>query len=168
MKPTAYRVHSIPGRTRFKIAQRRGDHAFFDEITELLRNFPAVRQVECNPLTGSLLLQHSGDIGDAPMQAALEVLGNIVELELSAPPVAHRLRADTIKVDEAIQRYTDGALDLSTVSALGLLALAGVQLLGGQQPVIGISLAWYATELLRRWEEPSGKSDHPAQPQVVP
>ena len=163
MRPKAYRVHSIPGRIRFKIPERRGDHAFFDEIAELLRRFSAVTQVECNPLTGSLLLHHLGDNDGEPMQAALNALAEIVELELSLPPVARGLRAEVIEVDQSIQRFTRGALDLSTATALGLLALAGIQLLRGQQPVIAVSLAWYATELLRRWKEPSEKSREPTE-----
>jgi len=162
VRPKAYRVHSIPGRIRLKIPERRGDPAFFDEITDLLRGLSTGAQVECNPLTGSLLLHHLGEIDDEPMQAALNALAEIVELELSSPPVAHRLRADVIDVDQSIQRYTRGALDLSTATALGLLTLAGIQLLRGQQPVIVISLAWYATELLRRWKDPSDKSGNPA------
>jgi hypothetical protein len=42
MRPTAYRVHSMPGRTRFKIPERRGDDAFFEEIAEQLRRFSTV------------------------------------------------------------------------------------------------------------------------------
>ena len=164
MKPRAYRVHRIPGRIRFKIPDRRGDHAFFDEIAELLCRFSAVTQVESNPLTGSLLLHHLGDNDDGePMQATLNALAEIVELELSPPPVASRLRADVVEVDQSIQRYTRGALDLSTATALGLLALAGIQLLRGQQPVIAVSLAWYATELLRRWKDPHDKSGDAAE-----
>jgi hypothetical protein len=163
VRPRAYRVHSIPGRIRFKIPERRDDHAFFDEIAELLRRFSALTQVECNALTGSLLLHHSGEIDGEPMQAALNALGEIIELELSSPPVARRLRAEVVEVDQSIQRYTRGALDLSTATALGLLVLAGIQLLRGQQPVIAISLAWYATELLRRWRDPSDKSGDPAE-----
>ena len=162
MRPKAYRVHSIPGRIRFKIPERRGDHAFFDEIAELLRRFSTVTKVECNPLTGSLLLHHLGENDGEPMQAALNALAEIVELELSSPPVARGLRAEVIEVDQSIQRFTRGALDLSTTTALGLLALAGIQLLRGQQPVIAVSLAWYATELLRRWQDPSDKSADPA------
>jgi hypothetical protein len=163
VKPRAYRVHRTPGRIRFKIPGRRGDRAFFDEIAELLRRFSTVTKVDCNPLTGSLLLHHLGDIDGEPMQPALNALAEIVELELSSPPVARRLRADVVEVDQSIQRFTRGALDLSTATALGLLALAGIQLLRGQQPVIAVSLAWYATELLRRWQDPSDESGHPAE-----
>ena len=164
MKAKAQRVHNLPGRVRFKIPERRGDHAFFDEISTRLRKFPSVRHAEANPVTASLLLHYSGDLDSEPMQAVLNALAEIVELELSAPPVAKRLRADAVEVDQAIQRFTHGALDLSSATALGLLALAGVQLLRGQQPVIVVSLAWYAAELLRRWEEPaSGGRGRPAQ-----
>jgi len=163
VRPRAHRVHSIPGRIRFKIPERRGNEAFFDDIAELLRKFSQVTEVQCNPLTGSLLLHHSGDIEGEPMQAALNALAEIVELELSSPPVARRLRADVVEVDQSIQRFTRGALDLSTATAFGLLALAGIQLLRGQQPVIAVTLAWYATELLRRWQDPSDKSGNPAE-----
>jgi Heavy metal associated domain 2 len=164
VKAKAQRVHNLPGRTRFKIPERRGDHAFFHEISELLRKFPSMQKVESNPLTGSFLLLYSGDIDSEPMQAALDALAEIFELEVSAPPVARKLPADVVDVDQAVQRFTHGALDLSTATALGLLVLAGVQLLRGQQPVIAVSLAWYATELLRRWEEPSHRGrDRPRQ-----
>jgi Heavy metal associated domain 2 len=157
VKAKAHRVHHLPGRTRFRIPERRGDHAFFDEISERLRKFPSVREVETNPVTASLLLHYSGDLDSEPMQAVLNALAEIVEPELSAPPVAKRLHATAVEVDQAIQRFTHGALDLSSATALGLLALAGVQLLRGRQPVIAVSLAWYATELLRRWEEPASR-----------
>jgi hypothetical protein len=154
VKAKAHPVHSIPGRTRFKISERRGDHIFFDEVAGRLRNCAGVSEVECNPLTGSVLIHHSGDIDGPPMRAALHRLDEIVELELAPPPIARRLRADAIGLDQAITRLSGGEFDLSTVAALGLLALAGGQLVSGAQPVIAITLAWYATELLRRWEEP--------------
>jgi hypothetical protein len=166
VKAKAQRVHHLPGRTRFKIPERRGDHAFFDEISEQLRKFPSVREVQANSVTASLLLHYSGDLDSEPMQAALNALTEIVELELSAPPVAKRLRAEAVEVDQAIQRFTHGALDLTSATALGLLALASVQLLRGQHPVVAVSLAWYATELLRRWEEPASRGH--AQPPQTP
>jgi Heavy metal associated domain 2 len=166
VKAKAQRVHNLPGRTRFKIPERRGDQAFFDEISERLRKFPSVREVKANPLTASLLLHYSGDLDSEPMQAAMNALAEIVELELSTPPVAKRLRADAAEVDQSIQRLTHGALDLGSAAALVLLALAGVQLLRGQQPVAAVSLAWYATELLRRWEEPASRG-HGRPPQAL-
>lgn len=163
MKAKGHPVHSIPGRTRFKIPERRGDHIFFDEIARRLRDCAGVSEVKCNPLTGSVLIHHSGDIDGPLMRAALHRLDEILELELAAPPVARRLRAEVVGLDQAINRLSRGELDLSTVAALGLLAMAGGQLVGGAQPVIAVTLAWYATELLRRWEEPPS-SARPAAP----
>jgi hypothetical protein len=60
VKAKAQRVSNLPGRTRFKIPERRRDHAFFDDISERLRQFPSVREVQANPVTASLLLHHSG------------------------------------------------------------------------------------------------------------
>ena len=154
VKAKAHRVHSIPGRTRFKIPERRGNQAFFDEITARLRNCSGVSEVECNPLTGSVLIHHHGEIEGRAMPAALNLLEEFVELELDAPPVARLLRDNVVVLDQAITRLSGGEFDLSTVAALGLLALAGIQLVSRRQPVIAITLAWYATELLRRWEDP--------------
>ena len=155
VKAKAHRVHSIPGRTRFKIPDRRGDQAFFDEIAARLRNGSAVSEVECNPLTGSVLIHHSGDIDGPPMQSALNLLDEILELEFDVPPVARLLRDNVVGLDQAITRHSGGGFDLSTVAALGLLVMAGIQLVRKRQPVIAVTLAWYATELLRRWEEPT-------------
>jgi hypothetical protein len=154
MKAKAHVVHSLRGRTRLRIPERRGDHAFFGEIEKRLLDCAGVSGVDSNPLTGSVLVHHTIDIESLIMQAAAGGLGELVELTLSSPPLARRVRAEVVAIDKAVRQLTAGELDLTTVASIGLLAMAGIQLVRGQQPVLVASLAWYASELLHRWEEP--------------
>jgi hypothetical protein len=154
MKARAHPVHSLPGRTRFRVPNRRGDAGFFAEVAHRLMQCAGVARVETNPLTSSVLVHHEGDLRELLARAAACGLGELVELELHSPPVARRLRHEVRALDHRIRDFTHGELDLSTLAFLALLAMAGVQLLRGQQPVVAVSLAWYASELLRRWEEP--------------
>lgn len=152
MAAKAYAVHHLPGRTRFRVPGRRGDAAFFQEIATRLGQCVGVGGVETNPLTGSVLIHHDGDIEGLIVEALGCGISEFVELELGAPPVARRVRAGIAALDGGIRRYTHGELDLGTLAACGLVMLAGLQLLRGRQRSGAVSLAWYASELLRRWQ----------------
>jgi hypothetical protein len=152
VKAKAQIVHSIPGRTRLRIHNRRRDRAFFEDIESRVKRFPNVKRVESDALTGSILVHHTSSPVDLLMAAGEEGLGELIDLEAPAP-VAQLLRAEVAHFDEAIRQTTAGHLDLGTIAMFGLFALAGVQLIRGNQPVLAVTLAWYAAELLRRWEE---------------
>lgn len=154
MAAKAYAVHHLPGRTRFRVPERRGDGDFFKEIATRLDKCAGVKDVDANPLTGSILVHHDGDVEKLVFDALGCGLTEFLELELSSPPVARRVRGDIAAVDRGIRRYTHGELDLGTLTAFGLVAVAGVQLLRGQQPTAAVSMAWYASELFRRWIDP--------------
>ncbi|MDB5408266.1 MAG: uncharacterized protein JWL84_3178 [Rhodospirillales bacterium] len=150
MKAKAYVVHSLPGRVRIKVPERRGDSDFFDDIKRRLERLDGVSHVATNPVTGSILVQHEGEIADLVMQALGADIGNLLELALHAPPVAQRLCLEMAAIDRNIKRVTAGELDLGTLASLGLLAMAAGQLLYRRQPAIAVSMSWYASELLRR------------------
>lgn len=152
-KATAHVVHSVPGRIRLRVHNRRHHRQFFQHVEERLNQLPQVKSVESDPLTGSVLVHHSGNIADLLVAAATSGLGELVDLG-PPPAVAEQIRAEVATFDELVQRVTSGQLDLTTLAMFGLFTLAGVQLVTGNQPVIAITLAWYASELLRRWEEP--------------
>jgi hypothetical protein len=152
MATKAYAVHHLPGRTRFRVPERRGDGNFFKEIAAQLGKCAGVSGVDANPLTGSVLVHHDGGVEKLILDALGCGLTELVELELSSPPVARRVRADIAAVDRGIRRYTRGELDLGTLAALGLVVVAGVQLLRGRQPTAAVSMAWYASELFRHWQ----------------
>ena len=152
-KATAHVVHSVPGRIRLRVHNRRHHRQFFQQIEDRLNQLPQVKSVEADPLTGSVLVHHSGNIVDLLVAAAASGLGELVDVG-PPPAVAEQIRAEVATFDELVQRVTSGQLDLTTLAMFGLFTLAGVQLVTGNQPVIAITLAWYAAELLRRWEEP--------------
>jgi hypothetical protein len=157
VKPRAYPVHHMPGRTRLRVRARRGDRAFFADVGARLRRLPGVSRVDVNPTTGSLLIHHSIPIKQLVSAALGSDLGDLVDFVLSAPPVAQRLRAEVMQVDKGIRSYTGNELDLRTVAAIGLLAFAATQLLRGREAVSSVSLAWYAAELMTRWTDPSAQ-----------
>jgi hypothetical protein len=156
MKATAHVAHSMRGRTRFRVRNRRYDRRFFHEIERRLSRVPEVESVEADPRTGSVLVQHTGSTLDLLMSAVSYGVDELVELAPMPPPVAGLVRAEIAALDRAVKGGTAGQLDLTAIAAFGLFAMAGYQLLAGAQPVLAVSLAWYASELLRRWEHPDG------------
>lgn len=76
--PLAEIAHSMPGRSRLRIADRRGDAAFFASVAATLSSVAGVYKVEATPLTGSLLIRHGAPlerIGAAAREAGLFAIG---------------------------------------------------------------------------------------------
>jgi hypothetical protein len=76
--PVAEIAHAMPGRARLRIADRRGDAAFFASLAKDVSALPGVDLVDATPLTGSLLIKHSGPlhkVGKAARKAGLFVVG---------------------------------------------------------------------------------------------
>ena len=149
MKAKAYAVHRLPGRVRFKIPSHRRRRHFFAELERRLRHLESVTDVKTNPATGSVLIEHKGEVGDLAMEAFGSDIGELVEFALSLPPVAKRLHSEVASLDKTVQSLSGGEIDLGTLTSVGLLALGALQLWRGQ-PATAVTLGWYATELLRR------------------
>ena len=60
MTSTATIEHQLPGRLRLRIPTRRGDVSFFQGIVHALSECPDVNEIDATPLTGSVLIRHSG------------------------------------------------------------------------------------------------------------
>jgi Heavy metal associated domain 2 len=60
MAPIAIIEHQLPGRLRVRIPARRGDVSFFEGIVKALSKRPDIEEVDASPLTGSILVRHSG------------------------------------------------------------------------------------------------------------
>jgi len=56
--PRARVVHALPGRTRLRIEEKRGDAAYFASLSAALATLPGVEQVSAAALTGSLVVRH--------------------------------------------------------------------------------------------------------------
>jgi hypothetical protein len=53
--------HGLPGRTRFRIPEKKGYLSFYTEVETILTNLPGIARVQANHLTGSVLVFHSPD-----------------------------------------------------------------------------------------------------------
>lgn len=150
-RPKASLVHRMPGRARFRIDRKRNDQGYFNSVADRLGDLPGVSRVETNASTGSVLVHHEGNLDNILDEMfGNSELGRLVEFVFTAPPVARRLRSEIMVLDNAVQRFSGGNLDLGMVASFGLLGLAALQLFVGLQVSGAVSLAWYATELARR------------------
>ena len=61
MLPDAYLSHQTSGRIRVKIPSKKGDDSYFKNANALLQQHKGIDRTEVNPLTGSILIIHSGN-----------------------------------------------------------------------------------------------------------
>ncbi len=131
--PLAQVAHAMPGRARLRIADRRGDAAYFASVSKALSAIAGVRAVEVAPMTGSVLIQHSGPlarIGVAAQDAQLFVIGE-------AP--------------RAPRETAEFSIDPQVVAALALFAAALWQMSRERFLPPAITLLWYAGRLGGLW-----------------
>ncbi|MGJ0451722.1 MAG: hypothetical protein ACR65T_00600 [Methylocystis sp.] len=131
--PLAQVAHAMPGRARLRVADRRGDTAYFASVSKGLSAIAGVRNVEVTPLTGSVLIQHSGPlarIGVAAQEARLFVVGEAPHAARETPEVS---------------------IDPKVVAALALFAAALWQMSKERVLPPAITLLWYATRLSGVW-----------------
>ncbi|WP_018953327.1 HMA2 domain-containing protein [Thioalkalivibrio sulfidiphilus] len=148
MSSTAYLVHRVPGRLRFKLPERRGDVAFFRELVPQLSALEGVLAVRASPDTGSVLILH----GDGFQASLLGAVGTLLELspEPYVPPSAFSRAASGLgQLDAWIARETRGGSSVNSIFFLVLVGMALVQISRGQVMAPATSLLWYALDLMR-------------------
>lgn len=157
----AHVVHHSPGRLRLRVAGKRGDKAFFDEVAEKARNMPSVRRVQTNPATGSILVTHdAGDslptlVGEA-FQAGLQEFID-VEMPEAKPflPIATQLVERAFHMDKGIKNASRGAIDGQSAVVGGLLVAAVIQIARGQWLGPAVPLIWYAAQAVGMMPTPT-------------
>jgi hypothetical protein len=149
--PRAYISHHIPGRVRIKIPEAKRNRALLERIRESILSAPGVETVDCNPLTGSVLIRYSPPVHEN-FSAFLAFLsssnGSITPLSLepvqsSRPARKVRRRAARERepseaakaiteffgdLDDVIRAATGDQLDLKILLPLAAAAL-GITLL---------------------------------------
>jgi hypothetical protein len=129
--PQAELVHTMPGRSRLRIPERRGDAVFFASVATGLSTLQGVRKVEVSPLTGSVLIHH-----DVPLDGIVKAAEQLGLFMLAAPGTAPALAA--MQAQPA---------DMRMLLAAGFGALALLQLGRGVVLPQAATLAWYAAAL---------------------
>ena len=158
-------THRLPGRTRLRIPAHRGDPAFFARLVERARGLPAVRTARVNPTTGSVLLEHEGEVEPISRALGLDIVAPQPPAPRARRPVAPaspfgiaaigfgaasavQLARGRLAGDSAIENLWNGLTALRSLKRPGLAAvLAGVglvQLARGRLLNSALSLAFYA------------------------
>lgn len=138
--PAAEVAHAMPGRTRLRLAERRGDAVFFASVANGLLSLPGVFDVETRPLTGSVLIAHFNpldELGDAARTSGL--------FDLRSSPVAPTL---DLKVE----------FDPKLIVAFALAGLALWQISRDKVVPPALTLLWYASSLGGLWRD-NGMTD---------
>ena len=110
MTPIATIQHQMPGRLRLRIPARRGDVSFFHRVVQALSKVPGIEELDAIPLTGSIIIRHSGS---AQAVAAAATEQGLFEVALEDPN----------RASSTAQRPHSGALDTAATSLNGLALL---------------------------------------------
>jgi hypothetical protein len=124
--PAAHVTHAIANRTRLRIPSRRGDRVFFASLATTLSIMPGIQRVTVQPVTGSVLLEHTKRLPKL-LQAAQE--------------------AQLFKISESWQQPEPSQsteLDPKLLIGIGMGVFALWQLTQGRILPPAMTLGWYA------------------------
>lgn len=148
MTPVAYVAHALSGRIRLKVPTERGNADYFDRVGRSLAECPGISRIEVDSRTGSLLLLHSASI--ARITAFAEDRRLFIVEEHGAPwqTPLNQAAKQWAELDQAIARFSLGALDMRSLVFMILLLASALQIFRGQILAPASTLLWYVLELL--------------------
>jgi hypothetical protein len=143
-------VHLTPHRVRVRVLAKRHDGHFFSAMRQRLEQRPAVRSVEVNPATASILI-HSSD--SQALLRALEQEGVpiVEEFRESQRSSLEEVRAQLIEWNKSLQQWTGSRNDARAYIFIALVLSAIYQISRGDIFAPAATLLWYAGEALRLW-----------------
>jgi len=137
--PDAYLIHSIKGRTRVKIPTRKGNTVYFNYMVDKLSKFDFIEKIEANPLTGSLLVFHTGDFKKIAQKAEENQIFKLKSLKDESKDIFQIASVAVEKINKRIKSFTGGELDIEKIIFICLL-IAGIYQIGRGN---FIAPAWY-------------------------
>lgn len=126
--PDAYVTHSLHRRARIRIPARRQSTDYFGELKKKLEAHQAVRRVDVNPVTGSVLIHFDGSLGEILSWAKTHFRVRKPERK---KPVRNSMWEGFKAFDEGIKKNTQGQWDLRALASTGLFALSALQVVRG-------------------------------------
>lgn len=154
MLPEAIISHHTARRLRLHIPKHKRDATFFARIRDELARCEGVERVEANPSTGSVLIHHRSTLGTIAQFAETAKLFAVAveEAPLNPTSLATRVTNGVSKLNRQLVTATHGAMDLTSISALGLTiggVIRGVMCKKKFLPGGG-DMIWWAITLLAR------------------
>lgn len=124
---TAYVEHKIPGRVRVRIPSKRGDHQFLQTVHKGLSDHPDVEELRTNPLTGGLVIHHTGEAEDI-----LELAKSLGFFEVGVRPEKTPNRSPNERLAVEAELPEPRVLDtaIAGLAGLGLFQVARGEILG--------------------------------------
>jgi hypothetical protein len=107
-----------------------------------------VSAVEANPLTGSVLIRHSGPFSGIAAFAGEGKMFIVTADIASSITVTNRAAANLAWLEEQFTQLSGGRLDLRSAILIGLLALSIAQITRGEIMAPAVTLLWYAVQLM--------------------
>lgn len=152
-------VHALPGRARLRIAARRGNAAWFQDLADRLRAYPEVTAVTISPASAGLLVHHLGSLSQVTEEAERNGLFLVERLDAESPDTATELRGKMAAFGRWMDMTTgDGGAVPAVVFVM--LVVGGVtQLARGNVLAPAVTLFWYAATLALAARTARGKKD---------
>jgi hypothetical protein len=157
MSAKAHIAHQTDGRVRLSIPERRGDVHYFAALQDRFSGIGQVHRVSTNPVTGSVLLEFTGNL-DQVMRAADG--SGMVEFETAAKrELAGRRGEAPAAYTELMLRLRAGNLNPMMLAA-GMFAVVGVlQTMRGKVMVPAMTAFWYAANVYWQARTPPDSAD---------
>jgi hypothetical protein len=159
MIPHGEICHRIGGRARVRIAERRGDAAFFERVSQSLGRSQGVMRCEANPITGSVLIEHTAPLAQVLGLAQAQELFRVDRLEPGLVPGQVRAAEGLERIDADVRQLTRGEVDLRTVALAILIGMGVVQLIRGNVLAPAVTLFWYALMTMHFLQQPGASGD---------
>lgn len=155
--PQAFIKHQMPGRARLKIPSKRGDETYFEALAEAFAACEAITQLQINPPTASLLIQH----GNAPFSVIAEFAGDAGLFAVAEGEEAEWLATQHLSVaslssmaaahlDNKLADLSAGRVDVRSVLFLGFVGLAVHEATKGHVMAPASTFLWRALQLLNK------------------
>jgi hypothetical protein len=148
MAPVSVISHTMPGRTRIRVPDMRGDHEYFEGVQQVLSECPGVEVIETNTMTGSILVHHSGTIDQ------LKAFGQdrglfVVQPDRKSPvSITESVGSALTRLDGQLTNLTSKRVNGKEVAFSALLLVGVYQMLRGSIWPAGATLVWYALSIL--------------------
>jgi len=144
----AHIVHSLPGRTRLKLPERRGEPRYFAQLSERLNQCAGIVRVQTNPRTGSLLLEHRVPLEQIAAFAQAQQLFTLAPPESLQQEIKSSAQASLRWLNRQLAQTGEGLLNVRVVLILGLAGLTLIQVARGQILLPATNLLWFLAQVL--------------------